>query len=78
LYPKKEDIGKCPKIKKYEEKPQVKQSDVNPQLQQYINKFMKTTGDVRITRITQEKDTFMVLTASSYCEILELYTTTTL
>ena len=68
LYPKKEDIGKCPKIKKYEEKPQVKQSDVNPQLQQYINKFMKTTGDVRITRITQEKDTFMVLTASSYCE----------
>ena len=71
LYPKKEDIGKCPKIKKYEEKPQVKQSDVKPQLQAYINKYMKTPSGVQITRITQEKTNFLVLTASTYCESIK-------
>lgn len=68
LYPKKGDIGKCPKIKKYEEKPQVKQSDINSQLQGYINKYMKTSGDLRITRITRENTNLNVLTSSTYCE----------
>ena len=68
LYPKKEDLKKCPEIKKFEEKPQIKQSDVRPQLESFINNCMKCPKDTRIASISRHKNDYVALTTSSYCE----------
>lgn len=70
LYPKKENIKLCPEIKKFVEKPKIKHSDVKPGLESFINKFMKTNGDVGIVNITREKGNFLVMTTSTYCETI--------
>ena len=71
LYPKKEDIKKCPEIKKFEEKPQIKQSDVKPHLESYMQKCMDCPKDTRVVKITRQKNDFIVLTTSSYCEAIK-------
>ena len=70
LYPKKEDLRKCPEIKKFEEKPQVKQSDVKPRLESFMHKCMKCPEDTRVISISRQKKDFMVLTTSTYCETI--------
>src|SRR6056300_865669 len=37
LYPKNETLTKCPEIKKFVEKPPIKQSDAKPELEKFIN-----------------------------------------
>jgi len=68
LYPKKEDLKKCPEIKKFEEKPQIKQADVKPQLESFMKKCMKCPEDIHIVSISRQKNDFVALTTSSYCE----------
>jgi hypothetical protein len=72
LYPKKEDISKCPEIKKFDEKPPIKRMEVKPDLENYINTNMKTEGDTRIANITRndKNNTFLVMTTSKYCETI--------
>lgn len=72
LYPKKEDISKCPEIKKFDEKPPIKRMEVKPDLENYINTNMKTEGDTRIANITRndKNNTFLVMTTSTYCETI--------
>jgi hypothetical protein len=71
LYPKKEDLKKCPEIKKFEEKPQIKQSDVKPHLESYMQKCMDCPKDTHVVKITRQKNEFIVLTTSSYCEAIK-------
>jgi hypothetical protein len=68
LYPKKEDIKKCPEIKKFEEKLQVKQSDVKPHLESFMYRCMKCPEDTRVISISRHKNDFVVLTTSTLCE----------
>ena len=71
LYPNKNDIKKCPEIKKFEEKPQIKQSNVKPKLESFIQRFMKEQKDTRVVSITRQKSIFLVLTSSNYCEQIQ-------
>lgn len=68
LYPKKDDIKKCPQIKKIEEKPEVKQSDVKPHLESFIQKNMKNGQGIHVVEISKNKTEFIVLTTGRYCE----------
>jgi len=70
LYPKKEVISKCPEIKKVVEKPEIKQMDVKPDLENFINKNMKCNDDTRVVNVTRDKNNFLVLTTSNYCETI--------
>lgn len=70
LYPKKEDLTKCPKIKKFEEKPQIKQADVKPHLEAFMHRWMKLPENVQIVSIERQRGNFSVLTTSSYCEVI--------
>jgi|TARA_A200000159_G_C7125619_1_gene256665 endogenous inhibitor of DNA gyrase (YacG/DUF329 family) len=70
LYPKKEVISKCPEIKKVVEKPEIKQMDVKPDLENFINKNMKCDDDTRVVNVTRDKNNFLVLTTSNYCETI--------
>tara|TARA_B110000240_G_scaffold193810_1_gene240281 strand:+ start:1943 stop:3400 length:1458 start_codon:yes stop_codon:yes gene_type:complete len=71
LYPVKNDINKCPEIKKFEEKPQIKQSDVKPGVESFIQRFIIGQKDTKVVSISQQKNNFMVLTTSSYCEQIQ-------
>ena len=71
LYPKKEELKKCPEIKKFVEKPQIKQSDVKPHLESFMKVCMKCPEDTHVVKITREKNDFIVLTTSSYCETIK-------
>jgi len=68
LYPKKDDIKKCPQIKKIEEEPEVKQSDVKPHLESFIQKNMKNGQGIHVVKISKNKTEFVVLTTGKYCE----------
>ncbi|ABY27867.1 hypothetical protein OtV5_077 [Ostreococcus tauri virus OtV5] len=70
LYPKREDLKKCPEIKKFEEKPQIKQSDVKQPLESFIRRCMKCPEDTRVVSIARQKNGFTALTTSSYCETI--------
>lgn len=70
LYHKKEDLKKCPEIKKFEEKPQIKQSDVKTPLESFMRRCMKCSEDTRVVSITQQKNTFTVLTTVTHCETI--------
>lgn len=65
LYPNKADLKKCPEIKKYVEQPQV---DVKPDLEAFINKNMKTDGDLQVVKLTKTKGYSLAMTTSSFCE----------
>jgi hypothetical protein len=72
LYPGECVIPKCPEIKKFEEKPQVKHVDVAPPLEKFINTvFTASRGETRVVNITKyNKENFIVLTTSHYCETI--------
>ena len=70
LYPKKEDIKKCPQIKKRTEKPLVKYDDVKEPLEVFIRKNMQGPEELQVIHITGEKSNFIALTNSSYCETI--------
>lgn len=71
LYTKKEELKKCPEFKQFEEKPEIKQSNVKPQLESFIQRFAIGQKDTRIANITRQKNNFIVLTTSNYCEQLQ-------
>ena len=71
LYPKKEDIKKCPEIKKRVEKPQVKCGDVKEPLEVFIRKNMHGPGDLQVVTINKDKTQFVALTNSNYCETIK-------
>jgi hypothetical protein len=62
LYPKKEVLSKCPEIKKIIEKPGIKQMEIKPDLEYFINHNMKCSDDTRIVNINHDnKNNFMVM-----------------
>jgi len=71
LYPKKEDIRKCPEIKKRVEKPQVKSSEVKKPLEAFIRKHMHGPEDLQVLTITKDKTQVVALTNSNYCETIK-------
>lgn len=71
LYPRKEDVKNCPEIKKFEEKPQIKQSSVKPYLESFMRRCMKCPEDLKVVSIHKQKNTFIALTTSTYCETIK-------
>ena len=71
LYPQKEDVKKCPEIKKFEEKSKIKQSDVKPHLESFMRRCMACPKDICVVRISRNRSDFVVLTTSSYCETIK-------
>jgi hypothetical protein len=72
MYPKKENLRKCPEIKKFEEKPQIKQKDVKPHLESFMRRCMKCPEDVRVVTIERGKNNeFVALTTHTYCETIK-------
>ena len=71
LYPKKEDIKKCPQIKKRVEKPQVKCGDVKTPLEVFIRKHMHGPEDLQVVTINKDKTQIVALTNSNYCETIK-------
>lgn len=71
LYPKKEDIKKCPQIKKRVEKPQVKCGDVKTPLEVFIRKNMHGPEDLQVVNVNKDKTQFIALTNSNYCETIK-------
>jgi hypothetical protein len=68
LYPNKGVLSACPEIKKYEDKPRLKQSDVTPPLETFIRTAFRC--DVKIVSVTKIKKQYTVLTTSHYCETI--------
>lgn len=68
LYPKKEELQKCPEIKKFVEKPQVKQGETKPLIESFIRKFMPGQENTSVVNIRRDKTGHVALTTSSYCE----------
>ncbi len=71
LYPKKEELKKCPEIKKFVDKPPLNQSDVKPHLELFIKKSMKAPEGTQVVSIRKDKSKFVALTTSTYCESLK-------
>lgn len=71
LYPKKEELKKCPEIKKFEEKPQIKHSDIKTPLESYMIRCMKCPEDTRVVSVTRQKSGFTVLTTVTQCETIK-------
>ena len=70
LYPKKEDIQRCPEIKTRVEKPQVKCGDVKEPLEVFIKKHMRGPEDLQVLKVTKDKTNLLALTNSNYCETI--------
>ena len=68
LYPRREDLKKCPEIKKFVDKPAINQSDVKPQIEAFIRKNMNAPDDTRVVSIRRDGNKFVALTTSTYCE----------
>ena len=71
LYPKKEDLQKCPEIKKFVDKPKLKQCEIKPLLQSFIQKFIPGQSDTNVVNIKRNKTNQVALTTSSYCESIK-------
>ena len=71
MYPKKEDLKKCPEIKKFEEKPQIKHSAVKAPLESYMVRCMKLPEDTRVVSVARQKSGFTVLTTVTHCETIK-------
>jgi hypothetical protein len=71
LYPKKDDLKKCPEIKKRVEKPQVKCGDVKAPLEAFIKKHMHGPDDLQVVNVNRDKTQFLALTNSNYCETIK-------
>lgn len=70
LYSKKEDLTKCPKLKKFEEKPKIKQADVKPHLESFMRRCMNCRDDIQIVSISKCPSGFVALTTAEYCETI--------
>jgi hypothetical protein len=71
LYPEKEELQKCPEIKKPVEKPQFKQVEVKPLVESFIQKFMDGQANTSVMTIRRNKASHVALTDSSYCESIK-------
>ena len=71
LYPKKEELQKCPEIKKFVEKPQFKQTEAKPLVEAFIKRFMPGQENTSIVNIRRDKTNHIALTTSSYCESIK-------
>ncbi len=71
LYPKKEDLQKCPEIKKFVDKPKLKQCEIKPLLQSFIQKFIPGQSDTNVVNIKRNKTNQVALTTSSYCDSIK-------
>ena len=71
LYPKKDDLKKCPEIKKRVEKPQMKCGDVKDPLETFIKKHMHGPEDLQIVNVNRNKTQVTVLTNSNYCDTIK-------
>jgi hypothetical protein len=71
LYPKKEDISKCPEIKQKVEKPQVKHNLIKEPLGIFIRKYMRGPEDLQVVNITKDNTSYVALTNSNYCETIK-------
>lgn len=71
LYPQKDDIKKCPEIKKRVEKPQINYGDAKLPLETFIKKNMRGPADLRVISISKERSNFVALTDSNYCETIK-------
>jgi len=68
LYPKVEEVQKCPEIKKFVEKSKFNQTEVRPMIETFINKFMMGQENTSVVNIRRNNASHVVLTTSSYCE----------
>ena len=71
LYPQKDDIKKCPEIKKRVEKPQINYGDAKLPLETFIKKNMRGPADLHVISISKERSNFVALTDSNYCETIK-------
>jgi hypothetical protein len=71
LYPQKDDIKKCPEIKKRVEKPQINYGDAKLPLETFIKKNMRGPVDLHVISISKERSNFVALTDSNYCETIK-------
>ena len=69
LYPNKEELSKCPEIKKWEEKPQVN-NDAKEHLERFIKKFMQGPETMKAVSLKQQKTNTILLTTSTHCETI--------
>ena len=67
LYPKPQELKKCPEIKKFVES-KVKIVDVKVDLQNYIQNNMKTCGTISVLNMKKEKTNYLITTNSGFCE----------
>jgi hypothetical protein len=67
LYPKPQELKKCPEIKKFVES-KVKIVDVKVDLQNYIQNNMKTCGTISVLNVKKEKINYLITTNSGFCE----------
>jgi len=71
LYKDRSEINSCPNIKKIEERPQIKQSDVKPKLETFIRRFMKGQENTNVVSLKRDKSGYLVTTTSHYCETIK-------
>lgn len=71
LYPNKEEIKKCPEIKKRVEKPVVKCGVIKEPLEMFITKHMKAPEGTSVVKLTKNKTGYTVQTTSNYCEVIK-------
>tara|TARA_B110000444_G_scaffold208565_1_gene203015 strand:- start:8889 stop:10280 length:1392 start_codon:yes stop_codon:yes gene_type:complete len=71
LYPKKDDIKKCPEIKKRVKKTQMNCGDAKLLLETFIKKNMSGPDDLCIMTISKEKTNVVASTNSNYCETIK-------
>lgn len=68
FYPEKTEILKCKEIKKFIEKPIFKHGDVAPDIQNFIQKYLKNQGSTLVSKVQKHNNMFSVLTTSNFCE----------
>jgi hypothetical protein len=66
LYPKKEDIKKCPEIKKFVEKPKLNHNAVKEKVEAYIQKWVKGQENTQVVSVKMN----VILTTSNFCETI--------
>jgi len=66
LYPKKEDIKKCPEIKKFVDKPKLNHSAAKEKVESYIRKWIKGQENTQVVSINKG----VILTTSNFCETI--------
>ena len=68
LYPKKEELQKCPEIKKFVEKPTINQMEIKPLLETFIKRCMTGQENTSVVSVKRNKASHVALTTSTYCE----------